>query len=293
MKIIQTYSSFDEGSPYLNNVNDKERMLLQFYTFLLSYATLKKYYKRVSMFCNERAYKTLIKYIPYDEIILIENKNSFKFWSYYKVDIIKLIEEDFVHVDCDVFLFDDLFSKFISNNEYDIIVQDVLSPQHNISRTYVDDFSDYLNQHNIFNVNMYDGKCFSCGTIGMRIKFKDSYVQMCDLIKKGFEYHPDREVKYMGMICEELALYLYAQKHGLKFYDILPYEDTLQYGTCETGNKMKYTHMWFHTKFEVEYAKLIRNKLLTSFPEYKAYINLYEEEIIKNTDMFNKNIFKF
>lgn len=292
MKIIQSYAHFDEGSPYLNN-NDTERKYLQFYSFLLSYATLKKYYDAVTMYCNYMAYDNLIKYIPYDNVVIAENKNSFKYWSYYKIDIIKQMAEDFIHVDSDVFIFDDLYSKFINNKQYDIIVQDVLAPELNISRDYVKDFADFLIKNKIYNPNEYDGKCFSCGTIGMRAKYIKDYVKMCDSIKGGFDDYSKVEYKYLGMVCEELALYLFTKKHNLTFYDVLPFDKILQFGTHNTGNIMKYTHMWFHTKFEILYANLIRKKLLNYYQEYQPYIIKYEKKIMQNTYLYKEILDKF
>ena len=45
MKIIQSYAQFEEGSP--RAYGDKEKNLLGFYSFLLSYLTLNKYYGKI------------------------------------------------------------------------------------------------------------------------------------------------------------------------------------------------------------------------------------------------------
>ena len=65
MKIIQTFAIFDEVSPYLTNKRNFEYVYLNFYSFILSYITIKKIYGPITMICNQEAYDAFIKYIPY------------------------------------------------------------------------------------------------------------------------------------------------------------------------------------------------------------------------------------
>jgi hypothetical protein len=247
MKIIQTFAEFDEITPRLSEV-DKDKKYLKFYTFLLSYLTLKKFYNKVTMYCNKKANENLIKYIPYDEINIVENDNPIKFWSYYKVDIMKLMTEDFIHVDSDVFIFDDLFAGFINSNQYDIIIQNQIPKKCNYVNTYVDLYKDFLIKNDIYP-NEYDGRCVSCGTLGLRINIKDNYIRFCEILKKGFENNKFDDIFYIGMACEELALYLYTLKNKKNIYDILPYVDVLKHGEAKAGNYHSYTHMYLSTKF--------------------------------------------
>lgn len=287
MKIIQSYAHFDEGSPYLSRT-DNNKKLLNFYSFLLSYLTLKKYYGYVTMYCDKKGFNTLVKYIPYDNVIIKENNNSFKFWSYYKVDVIKEMKEDFIHVDSDVFIFDDLFAPFIFSNEYDVIVQDKIPKELNISNTYVTSYRKYLINNNIFNPNLYDGKCFSCGTLGVKMGSKNKYVLIADEIKNGFVENKTNIVEYVGMICEELALYLTALKHNLRVYEILDHDDIINLGHAKAGNLKKYTHMYLSTKYNVEYVKLIKNKIYKEFPEHIKTVERYELDVIKKYKFFRE-----
>mgnify|MGYP006929222219 CR=1 FL=1 len=53
---------------------------------------IKKHYEKITMYCNKESYDKIIQYIPYDEIIIIENnKNNI---AEYKFDIIKKHYED-------------------------------------------------------------------------------------------------------------------------------------------------------------------------------------------------------
>src|SRR5208337_2141242 len=127
--------------------------------------TLQKYYGNVTMYCNAAAYVSFIKYIPYTEVKFIENRNSFEYWSYYKVDVMRQMTEDFIHVDSDVFIFDNLFSEYI-NGDYDVIIQDNLPKDKNIIANFVDDNKLFLIKNDIINPELYNGCCAGCGTVG-------------------------------------------------------------------------------------------------------------------------------
>lgn len=294
MKIIQSFAEFDEGSPYFEmdnpdydiNIEDNKKYL-NFYTFLLSCLTLQKYYGKVTMYCNQKAYNRFIKYIPYSEIIIVENNNSFDFWSCYKVDIIKLQTEDFIHIDNDVFIFDDLFSEFINSKKYDVISQDIISKDlsediHFFLDYYgefVSENKDFFIKNNIIDPNIYDKKCISCGTVGMNLKIRDQWVKIYDMIKYHYENDLFKDKPYyITTIVEELALYFVVLKNNLNVYRILPDNLTIIHGIQDTGNLMKYTHMWFNSKFNPENIKLIKNKIYTDFPNYINVIEKFENE---------------
>src|SRR5579859_4047302 len=114
MNIVQSFSLFESGNPYTKE-SDPKKKCLNFYTFLLSYLTLKKYYGQVTMYTNQAAYDLFMKYIPYDNVVMKENERSFSEWNYYKVDVIREQTNDFIHVDSDVFIFSNLLDPFIKN----------------------------------------------------------------------------------------------------------------------------------------------------------------------------------
>jgi hypothetical protein len=281
MKIIQSYAHFSEGSPRLNGVN-KNKIFLNFYSFLLSYLTLKKYYGNVAMYCNESGYEKIVKHIPYDEINIIENNNSVRFWSYYKIDTIRQMNQDFIHVDSDVFIFDDLFSSFINNGGYDNIVQNIIPESYNYVKDYVKNYNKFIVENDIINPEKYDRRCHGCGVIGMRCKHKDGYVEMCDKIKKNFEENDCTDIGFIGMVCEELASYLYSLKHVLNTYQIIPYDDILKYGSENVAaNYHNYTHLYLDSKFKPKYVKLVRNKILKEFVEATEIVEKYEKDVMK------------
>jgi hypothetical protein len=281
MKIIQSFAQFDEGSFYLKNSNDgANKAYLNFYSMLLSVLTLQKYYGEVTMYCNQKAYDSFIKYIPYNEIKIVENKNSFNFWNYYKVDAIRKQTTKFIHVDPDVFIFDDLFSEFFDTRKYDIIVQDVIPDYLNPISGDMLVIREYLKKHGIMNHKLCDGKAFSNGVVGMNIKVKKEFVKFADTIKKAYE---DKELKVgemmISMISEELALYLVARKNNYSYHEILPYNHVLKDGSRDKTNEKKFTHMWGHSKFNLKYVELMKRKIRKEFPEYSALLDEYDSRV--------------
>jgi len=276
MKIIQSFAQFKEGSPYAKNKN----ISLNFYSFLLSYLTLNKYYGHVTMICNKDAYDNFIKYIPYDEIIFFENKNCFDFWSAYKIAALKLIDDDVIHVDSDVFIFGDLFRPFIDNN-YDIIVQSV-SKNNDTTIDYVKNNSEFLKFSGIIDGSAYDGGFLSCGVLGIKKRVKKNYY---DAIEKTYSEMKHMQVKgvdkiWYSMILEESTLYLVTVNNNYKVYGIIPPEIINQVDTPVMDNVDKYTHMWFASKFNERNIELIKRKIRTEFPYYRNIVDKFEIENI-------------
>lgn len=279
MKIIQSFAKFDEGSPYSNN----KKAYLNFYTFLLSYLTLNKYYGHVTMICNQSAYDDIIKYIPYDDIIIAENKNSFHFWSAYKLDAIKLIDDDIIHVDSDVFIFDNIFDEFILSKKYDIIVQDLIKWKDNSLMNFITGNSEFLIDNDIINPEIYDGRFTSCGVLGMKKGIKEVYINAVD---KTYDAMKNKKLKNLllhqeAMILEELTLYLIPLEHKYNIYDILSTNLPYEIDNIKAGNLKKYSHMWFGSKFDDKYVNLIIRKIRTEFSRHGFRINKYEADLIK------------
>jgi len=281
MKIIQSFAEFENGNFYLDiQGSEWNNKYLNFYSFLLSYLTLKKYYGGVTMYCNQKAYDSFIKYIPYDDVKIVENTNDFTFWSYYKVDIMKKMKSNFIHVDSDVFIFGDLFAPF---NNFDIIVQDKISLDGSPLKEGVPTILNYLKSKKILDVSKYDGNFLSCGVVGMSNVIKKEYVAVCDALKKGYvEKKFDINKQYASILIEELPMYLIALNGGYKVHEILPHDEILKHGAIKVGNDHKYTHMWFGSKFNPHYIEVMKLKIRKEFPLFGDLIDQYEHEVMNN-----------
>jgi hypothetical protein len=282
MKIIQSFAQFEEGSPYMTNKKHDPR--LNFYSFFLSYLTLKKYYGSVTMYANKSAVNSLIKYIPYDEVVVKENNNKFDFWNKFKVDVIRETNEDFIHVDSDVFLFDDLFRPFINDNNYQLIIQDIIPENKNFLRQFFYDNIPELKK--CFNVDEniklnYDGRCVSCGVFGMKKDMKEKYMTVSDNIYHSIVNGKLKNVICQTMIYEELTAYLVAMNNGFNIYDVVPHKLSLNYGLNRASDISKYTHMWFDSKFDSKNIGLMKNKVRKEFPDSYHLIEKYDRDIMR------------
>jgi len=281
MKIIQSFAEFDKGNFYLNiQGSEWNNKYLNFYSFLLSYLTLKKYYGSVTMYCNQKAYDSFIKYIPYDEIKIIENTNDFNFWSYYKVDVMKRMRYDFIHVDSDVFIFDDLFAPFIKN-KCNIIVQDKISLDGSPLKKSVPAILKYLKHENLLDTSKYDGKFFSCGTVGITSEVKKEYIPICEALKNAYlEKKIIIDQQYASIMIEEFPLYLVALNNNFRVHEILPHAEILKHGAIKVGNDHRYTHMWFGSKFNPQYIEAMKLKIKKEFPLFSNLIDKYKVEVM-------------
>lgn len=269
MKIIQSFAHFDNY--FGNELLQGTEKYLRFYTFLYSYLTLKKYYDSVTMYCNQKAYDLYIKYIPYDDIIIKENTNDYMYWNAYKLDVIADQTENFIHVDSDVFIFDDLF---ISNfNEYDIIVQKII-PDNELFIQIKNYVSNNLYFYNNIT-NLYDNGCLACGVVGMSMNVKNEYLKDYNKIYNGFK---NNEISLTGieifraMILEELTLYLTSLRNNYKVYDL-------------TTKNENFIHLGGESKFTKNNINYIKNEIKNNFSNDYHLINTYEE-IISDIDIF-------
>lgn len=285
MKIVQTFAKYDEGSPYTLHNKSPEKIYLNFYSFLLSYITLKQHYGAVTMFCNEEAYEAFIKYIPYDEIIIKENKNDFIMWAKYKLDCIRTLNENFIHVDSDVFVFNDLFQPFLQD-DCDILVQNILPRKMNFIRDFVYKQKKFLKDNGIFT-KPFDGKCFSCGTMGLKKKVHEPFFNSVDLLYQGMEDVGVHHFNCATMVLEEQVLYLTAKEHNFNACGIIP-EDGIETNddVMLGGDKLGYVHLWFGYKFKKYYIQQIRKKLFYEYPDYLDYVIKYEKEVMVNNKLF-------
>jgi len=284
MKIIQSFALFEEGSPYLKNKRNSDYSFLNFYTFLFSYLLLQRMYGSVTMFCNQQAIDSIIKYIPYDKIIIRENDNPFLMWSKYKIDIMRTIDDDIIHVDSDVLLFEDRFKPFI-DDDYDIMVQDILPRKENLIKRFGFENKEFLAETLILT-KPYDGRCMSCGAVGLKRTMQDYYFAGVDVLYEAMLKHGLENVDMPSMLLEEQLLYYIAVENDFKTYEILSSELVAKHGVVDGGDKIGYLHLWRTLKFKRDVLDNIRKKIFFDFPDYYRLISDYEREVMSGFNFF-------
>jgi hypothetical protein len=285
MKIIQSFAKYDEGVPQFRKNQKKDYFYLNFYSFILSYITLKEQHGSVIMFCNQSAYDSIIKYIPYDEVIIKENDNSFIMWSKYKLDCIREVNDDLIHVDSDVIIFDKIFKPFIEE-DYDIIVQNILTCDINVVSQFGFIQKEFLNKTNILT-KPYDGKCFSCGTLGLKKNIRDYYYTAIDILYDAILELGLEKTGDPPMLLEEQLLYYIAKENDFKTYEIIPnHMVKTPTDIISNGNKLGYLHLWYKLKFKKNIIQIIRKKMFYDYPEYLDYVIKYEQDVMVGKKIF-------
>jgi len=290
MKILQTFAKLEDSkSPYLHGEkrnNKKEGYYyLNFYSFLLSYATLKKYYGSVTKICNQAAYDSLVKYVPYDEVVIRENQNDFILWNKYKLDMMRTIGDDFIHVDSDVFIFNDFYRDFI-DGKIDVLVQDVVSREKNyVSRGFIYENLDFFADTKIFTKS-YDGQSFSCGTVGITKKVQEYYFAGIDVFYDAILKVGAENINWINLILEETLLYLLVIENDFTYDYIIPQELVDKYDIMYAGDKLGYVHLWAHNKYKRSIVRQIRTKLIHEFPEYNDWLFKFEHDVFSKMDLF-------
>jgi len=277
MKIIQSFAQFDEGSPYVSDTN----VYLNFYSFLLSYLTLNRYYGHVTMICNQKAHDTFIKYIPYEETKIVESSYDFELWGAYKVDAMKAVRGGCIHVDPDVFIFADIFGEFIKKKEYDVIIQNYSPPTgwvKDLVVEYIKKNAKFLADNNIITMDEYDNRYAFGGVSGHKFKAKKMYLETVAKLEAGIK---KGEIEIDNpMILEEVSIHLTALKNKLNVYEILPYDLVQQYGQEKVGNMRNYTHMVSKSKYVPRYIEAMKAKIIKDFPEQEKLVRQDEGEVL-------------
>lgn len=290
MKIIQ--SCVFIGDNY-NFVSGNKNYLMNFYTMLWSYLMLKKHHGFVTMYCNQKAYDEVVKYIPYDEVVIDETiggsikedefKNS---WFKIKYDTYLKQTTPFIHVDTDVVFGKDLLSQHI-NAGFDVIVQsvEVMGLSHNLKvfdvvkdRLSKTRYSDFFQKWYV----EFDYLTYNCGVCGftdlnyMNETIAESY-ELFDEFNNAETYiHPS--------FYEQSVLAAMLRRDGKKVVDIIPYDLIKNHNEFEVMNKMEYAHYWGDGKFNSLLLYYIRKEVFTN------HNNFFQNILDFESTLNNKNI---
>lgn len=283
MKIVQSFILHEKNIPY--SFDDDNKVILNYYSFLLSFIVLRQKYDEVIAIVNKQSYDLFMKYIPYDKFIFVDDYNIDykKYWSLIKVNALKEIEAPFIHIDGDVIVFRDLFSEYFYDDSYDIIVQ-------NIEHKDID--THYVKYDNLFGkIFMFKGifkesiehiNPLNCGVLGIKSnEVKNKFIEKVNLIYETvnnsfLSAHLDNrfpiylEQHTLGVIVSELKL---------KPYAIL--NPTNEKSLIDIGNEIGYTHLWLDRKYDLDVISKIKHKILVDYNEYYKHIVEFEKNITK------------
>jgi len=283
MKIIQSFAQFDEGSPYVLKRGKEDYIYLSFYCFLLSCISVTKTYGEFTMFCNKKAHNSMLQYIPYPAFEIMENVNEFPMWSKYKLDAMRTIGDDLIHLDPDVSLFKPVLDPFI-NGECDVMIQDIVPFKWNIGKEFVFSSINFFKETKILT-KPYDGRAMSCGTFGMNKHAQEYYFAGVDILYDAMVKYGVENIDYRGLILEEQLLYLVSIENDFKIHEIVPHE-LIRKDIFELGLTHGYLHVWTQFKFARKVIDLIRKEIFFGYPYYYETILKYEHDVLSKFKFF-------
>lgn len=278
MRIIQSYAKNNFGSVYTQDASLDRSFIINFYIALLSYASIKRYAGEITMYTNQAGYDELFQFIPYDKIEIIENPSpDIRYWSQYKVHILSLQKEDFIHTDTDVCI----FKPLLDMRSYQAIAQDKsnVSVNEYMAEAWVRENREALLKHDIIIQNHHYHFYYGCGVIGMKQQWTKGY---CDMVKQILDLLNKKiltcyDDNYTSAVAEEVTFALYLIKNKITPNVILdPDRYDNQLGLSQIADRAGYLHLWFNNKYKPENILKIKNKIKRDFPEYYKYITEFE-----------------
>lgn len=285
MEIAQSFILVEGETPYSKKRRKKFKYdpKLNFYSYLLSYLTIRERYGPIKMYCNQYAYDEFMKYIPYDEFHIIEsiNKSNFdKFWSIDKVNVLSKLNPPYIHIDGDVIIMNDELLKPFINGEHDIICQNFEDTKVTIHyNVYTKKFNSLLESTQILGEDFENSTPVNCGVIGVSTKeINDEIVKrsknLYEIIKKNHTKDVDGS---FPIYLEQYVIGTVINDNKLDVYEVLDSDLINKIGIFELGNKVKYTHLWGNSKFK--YISYLKNSVKVRYPEYYNYIEKFEKNI--------------
>lgn len=229
--------------------------------------------------CNKYAYDNVIKFIPYDNVIIDDNNHNTldfdKYWTLQKIGALKHISAPFVHIDGDVMLFKDVLKPF--DYDIDIICQNIenasLFKHYNFYNNLLE---KELKATNLLGEQFKTCNPINCGVIGIR----DNDIKEL-LLEKSYYLYKIADSKYRDKLDSTFPIYLeqyvlgtIVKNNSLKVHDVLNDKLIKQYGICNSGNRIGYTHLWGNSKFKL--INVVKAKILASYEFYYKYVECYE-----------------
>jgi len=233
-----------------------------------------KWYSAVEVYVDKIAYDFL-KYLPC-KIILTKFDNNPKLWMKSKIDIIKLQNEPFIHIDNDVFLKQkiDLSFDTILVERNDVAYQNYDSLVVFFSK-YSKELKYWLQKPNLIP---------SCGVLGFaEKKLQNNFVEAFNQFERVFNKYQKEYNSYLkkcGEIGEYLEPCLVLEQYNLGCMlekENIKYKLLLEGGTeaeqSKNATRLGYSHLHGSAKYDPKVVKRIHYLFETTFPEHYIQIS--------------------
>jgi hypothetical protein len=286
MKIVQSFSLLKQHDKILSTSENEINNIKYMYSMLLSYLSIRKYYPDIEhiLYCDSNTYEKIIKYLPYDNIIIKENRyiEEYDLWNLYKIDVIKEINEPFIHIDCDIYMYSNILNEFIYQKNYDIATIFYNKKNHipEYLTQYIEKYKQAFNEYDLISLNELG--YISGGILGINnITTIEQYLEIINkflVLRKNYKptLNNNGYDKLFGCIIEEYGLHLVNDKYDKNVVDLFNEFDGFLF-----------EHAGGFVKFSDSKINEIKEMIYDEYPAYINYIkvidNLLENGLTERT----------
>lgn len=294
MKYVHSIWSTPSLSNNFDNYLDNKFIKKNFYSYLLSALLIKKLGHTIELYCDEYSYEMYSK-IPYDKIHVVDFDSdgvSSKFWIWSKIKTQALINEPYIHIDGDVFLFRDIIGNKMENGNYKAVIQSLENKEtigeEFFNKLYVDSITPFKNINSRIKWDKYGLNAYNCGVVGFYdMKIKNIYVKNAKNLLVEISNNPDfnkSRGKYEGMflIAEQSLLYYILEEKKVKPLEIIPFSEIKKrsYNWNSYANEIGYAHLLGYSKYKPEMIDKIKFKINKFFGEHSNIIKEFESKYL-------------
>ncbi len=218
MKIVQSFWSGNKD--YLKDGYGWSSPIFHFTSWILSCNQLRRYYDDVILVTDKAGYDILINklHLPYSDTIVcldVLSKYNSDLWALAKIKAYDALDEPFVHVDGDVFVWDK-FDSCLGN--HDLIVQNIETTTNyyrtmwNEIRPSIDTLPEAMKQydqditHKAYNMGIFGGNDISF--------IKDYCKRAIDFVDKNLEQVNKLKGINFNIFFEQVLLHELATRNG-------------------------------------------------------------------------------
>ncbi|MFI3240010.1 MAG: DUF6734 family protein [Bacteroidales bacterium] len=255
--------------------------------FSWSVLSIKKYYPNATINLHtDNVGQELLGLLPYDNIYnTLEDIDIPKYlWAGGKFEAIKNEPLGTIHIDGDVIIFGNQFSKLL-DGDYDVVVQ-----------SYDGNYPTETKRAEPilkFNPSYFGKGAFNCGLVGinnqeLKDKYYNSYMEMVNLCKMNSAYtEPLFECKNklcFDLLFEQNNLYKLCSEGGYNIHTLFNSVRTMQV----LGKKSGFLHFLGQEKYKTINLEKARNAVKKLDIDVYNYLlgleNTIEEEVTENED---------
>lgn len=292
MKYIHSIWSKPATNDNFDNKFDVKYLSKNFYSYLLSALLIKKMGHSIELYCDKNS-EEMYSMIPYDKINVVDYESDgvdSKFWIWGKIKTHILMNEPYIHIDGDVFLFRDILNEKY-DNKHAAVVQSLENDKTvggGFDNVYLKSTIPFPDGKYDINWKKYNYEAYNCGVVGFNdMKLKNIYANKVKEILVDLSTNndfDDNRKKYDGMflIAEQSLLLYLLKEYNANIYEVIPYDEIKErnYDWYSLATEKGYCHMWGYSKYREDVIDKIKYKVFRYFSEYSDVVGDFEAKFL-------------